>query len=100
MERLTEIQQINQSIMFGKFTNTELDSMIDAIKFARAQIAKQNKNAMTLGTLVKFTSSRDGRTVLGTVKKVNRKYILVTEQKANSLIGSTWRVPANMLEVA
>jgi hypothetical protein len=100
MERLTEIQQINQSIMFGKFTNTELDSMIDAIKFARAQIAKQNKRAMTLGTPVKFVSSRDGRTVLGTVKKLNRKYILVTENKPGMLIGPTWRVPANMLEVA
>jgi hypothetical protein len=100
MERLTEIQQINQSIMFGKFTNTELDSMIDAIKFARAQIAKQNKNAMTIGTPVKFVSSRDGRTVLGTVKKLNRKYILVVENKPGIQMGATWRVPANMLEVA
>jgi hypothetical protein len=100
MERLTQIQEINQTIMFGQFTNTELDSMIDAIKFARAQIAKQNKRAMTLGTPVKFVSSRDGRTVLGTVKKLNRKYILVTENKPGMLIGPTWRVPANMLEVA
>jgi hypothetical protein len=39
-------------------------------------------------------------TITGTVKKVNQKYILVNEQKAGSLIGSTWRVPASMLSVA
>jgi hypothetical protein len=100
MERLSPILEVNQTIMFGNFTNTELDSIISTIKFARAQIAKQNKNAMTIGTPVKFVSSRDGRTVLGTVKKLNRKYILVTENKPGIQMGATWRVPANMLEVA
>ena len=100
MERLSQIQQVNQAIMFGNFTNDELNSIGDAIKFARAQIAKQNKNAMGVGTVVKFTNSRTGMIVTGTVKKVNRKYILVTEQKSGSLFGSTWRVPASMLEVA
>jgi len=96
MERLSPILEVNQKIMFGDFTNTELDSIISAIKFARANIAKQNKREMTIGSVVKFVSSRDGRTVLGTVKKVNRKYILVNENGRPS----TWRVPANMLEVA
>jgi hypothetical protein len=99
MERLSPILEVNQKIMFGNFTNTELDSIISSIKFARANIANQNKREMTIGTTVKFVSSRDGRTVLGIVKKVNRKYILVNEQKSGSLFGSTWRVPANMLEV-
>ena len=96
MERLTQIQQVNQSIMFGNFTNIELDAIVDAVKFARAQIANQNKREMRIGTLVKFTSTRSGQLITGTVKKVNRKYILVTETNKPS----TWRVPANMLEVA
>lgn len=100
MERLSQIQQVNQAIMFGNFTNDELNSIGDAIKFARASIAKQNKREMTVGTVVKFKNSRTGMTVTGTVKKVNRKFILVNEQKAGSLFGSTWRVPASMLEVA
>jgi len=99
MERLSPILEVNQKIMFGDFTNTELDSIISAIKFARANIAKQNKREMTIGTIVKFKNSRTGITVTGTVKKINRKFILVNEQKTGSLIGSTWRVPANMLEV-
>jgi len=96
MVQLTQIQQVNQAIMFGNFTNDQLDSIVTAVKFARNQIAKVNKNAMIVGTIVKFTSSRTGQTVLGTVKKVNRKYIIVNENGRPS----TWRVPANMLEVA
>jgi hypothetical protein len=100
MEKLSQIQQVNQAIMFGNFTNDELNSIGDAIKFARASIANQNKRAMNVGTIVKFTNSRTGMIVTGTVKKVNRKFILVNEQKSGSLIGSTWRVPASMLTVA
>ena len=96
MEKLSQIQQVNQAIMFGNFTNTQLDSIIAAVKFARAQIVNQNKREMTIGTSVKFVSSRSGQTILGTVKKVNRKFILVTETNKPT----TWRVPANMLEVA
>lgn len=96
MERLSQIQQVNQAIMFGNFTNVQLDSIITAVKFARNQIAKQNKQSMTIGTSVKFVSTRSGQLITGTVKKVNRKYILVTETNKPS----TWRVPANMLEVA
>lgn len=100
MEKFSAIQQVNSAIMFGNFTNDELNSIGDAIKFARASIAKQNKRAMNVGTVVKFKNSRNGMIVTGTVKKVNQKYILVSEQKSNSLIGTTWRVPASMLEVA
>jgi hypothetical protein len=96
MERLTQIQQVNSAIMFGDFTNEELTSIIDAVKFARASIANQNKRALTLGTIVKFTSSRTGMPVTGTVQKINRKFIIVRE--TNKL--SNWRVPANMLTVA
>ena len=95
MERLTQIQQVNSAIMFGDFTNEELTSIIDAVKFARANIANQNKRALTLGTIVKFTSSRTGMPVTGTVQKINRKFIIVRE--TNKL--SNWRVPANMLTV-
>ena len=95
MERMTQIQQVNSAIMFGNFTNEGLTSIIDAVKFARASIANQNKRALTLGTIVKFTSSRTGMPVTGTVQKINRKFIIVRE--TNKL--SNWRVPANMLTV-
>ena len=88
-----EIKQINQAIMFGTWTNVELNSMIDAIKWNRAQLAKQVKNAMMLGDTVAFTSSKTGRRLQGTVTKIAQKYVTV-----NTGTG-LWRVPANMLEV-
>lgn len=94
MERFSEIQQVNSSIMFGNFTNDQLDSIIGAVKFARAQIAKQNKNAFIKGSKVKFTSSRTGQTVIGEVTEVKRKFIHVRSGFTN------WRVPANMLSAA
>jgi exosome complex RNA-binding protein Csl4 len=96
MTNLT-IAEINTAIIAGNFTNDQLNSIGDAIKFARAQIANQNKFTLVKGSQVKFTSSKSGQTVLGTVEKVNRKFIIVRE---TGKAFSTWRVPANMLQAA
>jgi hypothetical protein len=98
MERLSTIQQINSAIMFGNLTNTELESVIDAVKFARSQLTQQNKRSFRLGDTVKFTSTKRGITVTGTVKKIAIKYITVQESNNGGLVSSLWRVPANMLE--
>ena len=89
-----DIKGINSAIMFGNFSNNELTSIIDAVKFARAQLTKQNKRAFQLGDTVKFTSNRNGLTYVGTVRKVKIKYILVNTP------GGVFNVPANMLEAA
>lgn len=90
------IQEINSAIIQGNFSNEQLDAIITAVKFARNQIVHKNTGSMVIGTKVKFVHNRTGQTVLATVEKVNRKYIIVREQgKAYG----TWRVPANMLEV-
>ena len=92
------IKQINTAIMQGDLSNEELNSIGDAIRFARAQLVVRNKSALTIGSNVKFTSSTRG-TISGVVKKINRKFIIVDSSKPGSFINSVWRVPANMLEV-
>jgi len=92
MEQLGTIQQINSAIMFGNLSNVELESVISAVKFARASLAKQNKRALAPGDTVKFTSSRNGMTYTGTVNKIKIKYVLV---KTNA---GLFNVPASMLE--
>jgi len=94
---MVTIQDINSTIITGSFTNEQLDSIAMAIKFARNQLAAKAKFTLVRGSKVKFTSSRTGKTVLGTVEKVNRKFIIVRE---NGMMFQTWRVPANMLEAA
>jgi hypothetical protein len=91
---MTDISEINRAILAGNFTNDQLISIGDAIKFARAQIAQKNKYTLTVGTKVQFTSTRTGQTVMGNVEKVNRKFIIVRSGMTN------WRVPANMLQAS
>jgi hypothetical protein len=90
------LQEINRAIIAGTFSNEDLNSIGDAIKFARGQLAQKAKFTFRAGSQVKFTSSKNGLTVLGTVEKVNRKYIIVREN--GKAFGGNWRVPANMLE--
>lgn len=92
---MATIREINSAIMFGDFTNDELNSIMDAVKFARAGLAKQAKREFTVGSVVKFRSTRLGTTVQGTVTKVAIKYITVRDP-----VRGLWKVPANMLEAA
>jgi len=89
-----DIKEINQAIMSGNLTNQQLDSVAAAVRFARAELTRKNKYQFNLGSQVKFTSNRDGRTYFGTVKKIAIKYITVN---TGNLL---YKVPANMLEAA
>lgn len=89
------IHEINKAIMFGTFSNAELISIGDAIKFNRAQLVKQVKRSVTLGSTVKFTSNRNGQTYVGSVEKIAIKYVTVRDSASRGL----WKVPASMLEV-
>lgn len=91
---MATIQEINSAIISGVFTNDDLNSIANALKYARSQLTQQTKRALQLGTTVRFTSSRTGQTLSGTVDKIAIKYITVRTPQG------LWRVPANMLEVA
>lgn len=91
---MVSIKDVNSAIIAGNFTNDQLTSIVDAVKFARSQLTQQNKRSMTLGTTVRFTSSRTGLALTGTVDKIAIKYITVRTPQG------LWKVPANMLEVA
>jgi hypothetical protein len=86
-----DIKQVNSAIMFGTWTDIELRSMIDAVKWNRAQLVQQTKRSLTIGDNVNFTSSKTGRNVTGVVTKIAIKYVTV------KTIQGAWRVPANML---
>jgi hypothetical protein len=87
------ISQVNGAILAGGFSNTELMSIIDAVKFARSRLAQTTKSSLRIGDNVEFTSSKTGRLTRGHVTKIAIKYVTV-----NTGMG-LWRVPANMLTV-
>ena len=85
------VNEINQAIMFSDLSNTDLHSIIDAVKWKRATLAKLTKASLAVGDSVQFTSNKTGMTLTGRVEKIAIKYVTVrTNQGA-------WRVPANML---
>jgi ribosomal protein L35AE/L33A len=86
------IQSINSEIVAGNFSNEQLSSIIDAVKYARGQLAKRNKASLMLGDSVEFTNSRTGRVMRGHVKKIAIKYVTVDTG------AGAWRVPASMLK--
>ena len=88
-----DIKQINSAIMFGTWTDIELRSMIDAVKWNRAQLVQQTKRSLRIGDNVNFTSSKTGMKVVGDITKIAIKYVTV---KTSS---GLWRCPANMLTV-
>jgi len=85
------IQTVNAEILAGNFTNDQLSSIIDAVKFARARLSEKNKRSITLGSNVNFTSTKSGVNYTGVVTKIAIKYVTV------KTVAGLWRVPANML---
>jgi hypothetical protein len=90
---MMSIQTVNAEILAGNFTNDQLSSIIDAVKFARARLGDQAKRALRIGANVSFNSTKLGRNVTGVVTKIAIKYVTV------STSSGLWRVPANMLTV-
>ena len=86
------IQQVNTAIIQGSFTNDELSSIIDAVKFARAQLTQKARFTLRNGAKVKFYSTKRMMHVEGTITKVAQKYATV------STTAGLWKVPMNMLE--
>ena len=91
---MSTIQDVNSAIMFGDFTNEQLNSIAQAIKYRRAQLTKEKVRSFWNGDNVKFVNPKTGRVHVGVVAKVKIKYITVREGNTN------WNVPANMLEEA
>ena len=87
------IQTVTQEIISGKFSNDELSSIIDSVKYARARLGKAAIRALSIGDNVNFNSVKQGKNVTGVVTKIAIKYVTV------KTVSGLWRVPANMLQV-
>lgn len=87
------ISEINHEIMQGSFTNDQLDSIASAIKYRRRQVGLEIKRTIRVGDQVRFYHPKLGRDLLGPVRSVKIKNIVV------ATASGTYRVPANLLEV-
>ncbi len=88
------ITEIRGAIVSGQFNSDELETIAQALKFARNQLCRRNTFSFTSGDTVKFTNPKTGVTFKGTVDRVKQKYILVATPQGR------YNVPANLLETA
>jgi hypothetical protein len=87
-----DIKAINTAIITGSFTAQELQSIQDAVKFARSRVASATIGLLRKGAQVRF-KGRGGVMLTGTVRSKGTKNVVVdTTQGA-------WRVAATLLEV-
>jgi hypothetical protein len=89
---MTTINQVTHAIMFGDFTNEQLNAITQAMKYRRTQLSKEVKQSMAPGVAVKFYHPRQGCDITGTVNRIKQKYILVDTAQGR------YNVPANLLE--
>jgi ribosomal protein L35AE/L33A len=73
--------------------NDELNQIIEAVKLKRQHLSRQAVRSYIVGDMVKFTSSKTGRTMHGKVRKVAIKYITI-----DCGVDGQWKVPGNMIE--
>ena len=87
------IQTVTAEILQGNFTNDQLSSIIDSVKYARSKLTRHTIRSLQVGDNVNFNSTKQGRNVTGVVTKIDIKYVTV------KTVSGLWRVPANMLTV-
>jgi len=89
---MNTIDSVTQAIMFGNFSNEDLEAVSQAVRYRRAQLGKEVKRAISPGVAVKFYHPRQGRDITGTVSRIKQKYVLVDTTQGR------YNVPANLLE--
>jgi len=87
------IQTVTAEILQGNFTNDQLSSIIDSVKYARSKLTRHTIRSLQVGDNVNFNSVKIGRNVTGVVVKIAIKFVTV------KTVSGLWRVPANMLTV-
>lgn len=89
---MSNIEDIVRAIKHGEFTNDELNTIGQAVKFARAQLVHEVKREIFPGATVYFRD-RSGSRIVGQVDSVKIKNAVV------STANGRYRVPCNMLEM-
>jgi hypothetical protein len=86
-----DVGTINRAIISGSWSNDDLASMIDAVKFARSRLATQAKFTMKVGTKVRVNHQKT-QGQIGVVRHIKIKKADV------DFNGRVYSVPLSMLE--
>ena len=87
------LKNINETILSGKFSSEELDSIIRSLKAARADLDRRNARTLSPGSVVSF-SNKYGVKYQGTIESIKIKNAIVRTDS------TLFRVPMSMLTAA
>ena len=87
---MTDLRDILIGIRHSDFNNDELNTIIEAVKFKRAQNARRAANTLKIGEQVSF-NGKNG-VVIGTLEQIKIKKAIVVSGMTR------WNVPLAMLE--
>lgn len=88
------LNEIQVAILNADLTNEEITVLAEALKFKRTQVGREAARTLRIGSQVKFTDSRHGRIVTGTLDAIKIKNATVTTTMGR------YRVPLAMLSAA
>ena len=88
---MSDLRNILLDIRNGNFNNDELNLIIEAVKFKRAQNGRQAARTLKIGEQVSF-NGRNG-VVTGRLEQIKIKKAIVVSGMTR------WNVPLSMLEV-
>ena len=88
---MTDLRNILMDIRNGDLNNDDLNLIIEAVKFKRAQNGRQAARTLKIGEQVSF-NGRNG-VVVGTLEQIKIKKAIVVSGMTR------WNVPLAMLEV-
>ena len=78
------------TIQYGNLSNAELNQIIEAVKYARAQNGRQAARTLELGSQVRFNGRRGPVTGMLTEIKIKNAIVVAGQTR--------WKVPLAMLE--
>jgi len=89
-----DVRDILVNIRNSNLNNDDLNLIIEAVKFKRAQNGRRAANTLKIGQQVQF-NGRSG-VVVGRLEQIKIKKAVVV---VNTMVGDTrWNVPLSMLE--
>lgn len=90
-----DIKQVNSAIMFGDFSNDELNSIINAIQFRRSSMQAHARSKLKVDSQVTWRNTKTGGKLKGSIVKIATKYATI-----RTIDYELWKVPMDMLETA
>lgn len=88
------VSDIAKTIIAGGFSNEDLRSINDAIKYAMDRNNYVMKRSLGVGDRVKFTN-KAGRDISGLITKINQKTVMI--KTANE---GNWKVSTSLVKKA